>query len=92
MSVNKDKSKISICDRCPSRHASALTAAAEICPIEFQNQQAVPIESLAFSPIDGRPLPVSEFMHPDPDSILSNYVEKNEKRILLVKPFNNILG
>ena len=36
-------------------HASALTAVAEIQPIEFQNQGAVPIRSLAFSPVDGRP-------------------------------------
>ena len=43
-------------------HASALTAAAEIQPIEFQNQQAVPTISLAFSPVDGRPHPVSESM------------------------------
>ena len=35
-------------------HASGLTAAAQLRPIEFQNQQAVPIKSLAFSPVDGR--------------------------------------
>ena len=43
-------------------HASALTAAAKIGPIEFQNQQALPIRSLAFSPFDGRPHPVSGSM------------------------------
>ena len=43
-------------------HASALTAVAEIQPIEFQNQGAVPIRSLAFSPVDGRPHPVSGSM------------------------------
>ena len=44
-------------------HASGLTAAAEIRPKEFQNQQAVPIKSLAFSPVDGRLHPVSGSMH-----------------------------
>ena len=39
-------------------HAIGLTAAAEIWPIEIQNQQAVPIRSLAFWPVDGRPHPV----------------------------------
>ena len=43
-------------------HASALTAAAKIQPKEFQNQRAVPIGSLAFSPVDGRPYPVSGSM------------------------------
>ena len=38
---------------------SALTAAAKTPPIEFLNQQAPPIRSLAFSPADGRPYPVS---------------------------------
>ena len=37
----------------------ALTAAAKTPPIEFLNQQAPPIRSLAFSPVDGRPYPVS---------------------------------
>ena len=41
------------------RHASALTAAAKIQPIEFQNQKDVPIRSLAFLSVDGRPHPVS---------------------------------
>ena len=36
-----------------------LPAAAKIGPIEFQNQ---PIRSLALSPVDGRPHPVSESM------------------------------
>ena len=40
------------------KHASALTVAAKIQPIEFQNQQAVPIRSLTFLPV-GRPHPVS---------------------------------
>ena len=39
-------------------HASALIAAAKIQPIKFQNQQAVPIRSLAFLPVDRRPHPV----------------------------------
>ena len=43
-------------------HASGLTAAAEIRPKEFQNQQAVPIRSLSFWPVDGRPHPVSVSM------------------------------
>ena len=43
-------------------HASALTAAAKIQPIEFQNQQAALIRSLAFLPVDGRPYPVSASM------------------------------
>ena len=43
-------------------HASALTAAAEIQPIEFQNWQAVPIRCLAFLPVHGRPHPVSGSM------------------------------
>ena len=38
-------------------HTSALTA--KIQPIEFQNQRAVQIRSLAFLPVDGRPHPVS---------------------------------
>jgi len=42
-----------------SSHASALTEAATIPPIEFQYQQAPPIRGLAFSPVDGRPHPVS---------------------------------
>ena len=36
-----------------------LAAAAKIGPIEFQNQQALPIRSLAFSSVDGRQHPVS---------------------------------
>ena len=36
-------------------HASGLTEASEIQPIEFQNQLAVPIRSLTFWPVDGRP-------------------------------------
>ena len=40
-------------------NASALTATSEIHPIEFQNQQAVPIRSLAFMLVDERPHPVS---------------------------------
>ena len=36
-----------------------LASAAKIGPIEFQKQQAIPIKSLAFSPVDGRPHPVS---------------------------------
>ena len=43
-------------------HASALTAATKIPTIEFQNQQAPTIRSLAFSPVDGRPQPVSGSM------------------------------
>ena len=43
-------------------HASALSAAAKIQPIEFQNQQAVPIRSLVLLPVDGRPHPVSVSM------------------------------
>ena len=39
-------------------HASSLTAAAKIWRVKFQNQQAVPIRSLAFWPVDGRPHPV----------------------------------
>ena len=42
-----------------SNHDSDLTAVAKIWPIEFQNQQAAPIKSLAFWPVDGRPHPVS---------------------------------
>jgi len=34
-------------------HASGLRAEAEIRPIEFQNQRAVPIRRLAFLPVDG---------------------------------------
>ena len=45
-----------------THHASTLTAAAKIQPIEFQNQRAVPIRSLVFSPVDGRPHPVSVSM------------------------------
>ena len=45
-----------------STHASVLTAVAKIQPIEFQNQWAVLIRSLTFSPIDGRPHPVSGSM------------------------------
>ena len=44
------------------KHASALPAAAEIGPIEFQNQWALQIRSLAFSLLDGRPHPVSGSM------------------------------
>ena len=40
-------------------HASGLTEAAEIWPIEFQNKQA-----LGFWPVDGRPHPVSVSMDP----------------------------
>ena len=40
-------------------HANALTEAAKIQQTEFQNQQALPIRSLAFLPVDGRPHPVS---------------------------------
>ena len=43
-------------------HASALIAAAKIGPIEFQNQQTLPIRNLAFLPVDGRPHPVSGSM------------------------------
>ena len=43
-------------------HASGLKASAKIWPIEFQNQQAAPIKSLAFWPVDGRPHPVSGSM------------------------------
>ena len=39
-----------------------LAAAAEFGQIEFQNQQALPIRNLAFSPVDGRPHPVSGSM------------------------------
>ena len=39
-------------------YASALTAAAKIQPKEFQNQWPIPIRSLAFSPVNRRPLPV----------------------------------
>ena len=51
-------------------HASALTAAAKFQPIEFQNQWAVPIISLAFLPVDGRPHPVSVSMVCPPPLIL----------------------
>ena len=44
------------------KHASGLTAEAKIWPIEFQNQWAVPIRSLAFWPVDGRLHPVSGSM------------------------------
>ena len=44
------------------QHASALSSTAKIGPIEFQNQHALPIRSLAFSPVDGRPHPVSGSM------------------------------
>ena len=40
-------------------HASGLTEAAEIWPIEFQNKQA-----FGFRPVDGRPHPVSVSMDP----------------------------
>ena len=40
-------------------HASALMAVDKIKPIKLQIQQAVPIRSLSFSPVDGRPHPVS---------------------------------
>jgi len=43
-----------------------LAAAAEIGPIEFQNQWALLIRSLAFSPVDGRPHPVSGSMSCEP--------------------------
>ena len=43
-----------------------LAAAAEIGPIEFQNQRALPIRSLAFSQVDGRPHPVSGSMSCEP--------------------------
>ena len=46
-------------DKAPTTMLAPLAAAAEIGPIEFQNQQALPIRSLAFSPVDGRPHPVS---------------------------------
>ena len=36
-----------------------MAAAAKIGPIKFQNQPALPIRSLDFSPVDGRPHPVS---------------------------------
>ena len=49
-------------DMVPFYHASALSAAAKIQPIEFQNQRDVPIKSLVFSPVDGRPHPVSGSM------------------------------
>ena len=39
-----------------------LAEAAKIGPIEFQKQQALTIRSLAFSPVDGRPHPVSGSM------------------------------
>ena len=39
-----------------------LDVAAEIGPKEFQNQLALPIRSLAFSPVDGRQNPVSGSM------------------------------
>ena len=42
-----------------------LAAAAKIGPIEFQNQQALPIRRLTFLPVDGRPHPVSGSMHKD---------------------------
>ena len=45
-----------------SNHARVITAAAKVQPIEFQNQQAVPIRSLAFLQVDGRPHPVSGSM------------------------------
>ena len=45
-----------------STHASVLTAVAKIQPIEFQNQWAELIRILTFSPIDGRPHPVSGSM------------------------------
>ena len=44
------------------QHASALSSTAKIGPIEFQNQHALPIRSLAFSPVDGGPHPVSGSM------------------------------
>ena len=43
-------------------HADGLTAAAKIRPIKFQNQLAVPIRSLTFWPVDGRPHPISGSM------------------------------
>ena len=45
--------------QCYYTHASALRAATEIQPIEFKNQQAVPIRSLAFLLVDERPHPIS---------------------------------
>ena len=39
-----------------------LAAAAIIGPIELQDQRALPIGSLAFSPVDGRPHPISVSM------------------------------
>ena len=46
-----------------------LAAAAKIGPIEFQNQQALPIRSLAFLPVDGRPNPVSGSMDLNPTAL-----------------------
>ena len=40
-------------------YASALLAAANVRPIEFQNQRVVPIRILAFSLVVGRSHPVS---------------------------------
>ena len=44
-------------------HASGLTEASEIQPIEFQNQLAVPIRSLAFWPVAEKATPVSRSMN-----------------------------
>ena len=49
-------------DKTPTSMLVPLAAAAKIGPIEFQNQQALPIRSLAFLPVDGRPHPVSGSM------------------------------
>ena len=57
-------------------HASALTAAAKIQPIEFQNQRDVTIRSLAFLPVDGRPHPVSVSM------ILGSFGEVNNMKMV----------
>ena len=40
-------------------HASAITEAAKIQPIEFQNQRVAQVRSLAFLLVDGIPHPVS---------------------------------
>ena len=67
-----------------------LTASAEIQPIEFQNQQAVPIRSLAFLLVDWSPHPVSISMikrYPPPSSPLAQDASEREWLVGLIRKY-----
>ena len=71
-------------------------AVAKIQPIELQIQQAVPIRSLSFLPVDGRPHPVSGSMVVSPRTeidvsivFFAKYCNRIHNRNIFISFFSN---